>query len=393
MEGVRLRRYREGLVEVLAPDLDRYRVGRHLEPAWAPVFYNPRMRMSRDVGVAVVAAFARLRGLGSITVLEPLGATGVRGLRYMEEVPAVSRLILNDLNPLAYELMRANSRGARGEVLVYRADANALMHALSARGVKVDVVDLDPFGTPVPFLAPALRVLRNGGLLALTATDLPPLYGIYPVTCLRKYGARSLKTEYHREVGVRILVFHVVREAAKFGSAARPLYAHASQHYIRTYFEVRRGKGRADSLLSEGGYLVHCFRCLYRGWTRGYPLADLGDRCPRCGARVGVAGPLWLGPLWDPELAGAVVEEYSARGHLSREGLRVVRLIEGEVGSAPFYYVTDELAKRYSLPEEPSAREMVEALGDASLTHFDPKGFRTGRGLDGVLEALRRVAR
>ena len=43
--------------------------------------------------------------------------------------------------------------------------------------VPFDVVDLDPYGSPVPFLDAALQSVRDGGMLMVTCTDLAVLSG------------------------------------------------------------------------------------------------------------------------------------------------------------------------------------------------------------------------
>jgi len=375
---MKLRKYVEGLVSVIAPDLEEYKVGRHVEPAWAPVFYNPRMSLSRDVGVAVVAAFAR-DTRGSPLIVEPLSATGVRGLRYLVEGAPHARLILNDIDPLAYQLMRINVAENRvgSRVAVLNTDARLLLDFLAMKGFKADIVDLDPFGSPAPFIEPAIRVVRNGGLLCATATDLPPLIGIYPDTCLRKYGSRSMRTEYSLEVGARILLAYIAREAGKFGRYIEPMLTQATDHYIRVCVKLRRSRKKAVRQLKELKLALHCRKCLYRG------LALPGEtlsKCPVCGHGLDSVGPVWGGELWCSSFLDRVIQEYRMRQYLSKRGLRILNLMRREVGAPPLYYRVDTLSGHYRLAEEPSPHSVVERLKregiEASLTHFDPKGFR-----------------
>lgn len=55
------------------------------------------------------------------------------------------------------------------------------------------VIDIDPYGSPSIFLNSAIQAISNGGLLCVTATDMPVLCGKYPETCFAKYGATSMK--------------------------------------------------------------------------------------------------------------------------------------------------------------------------------------------------------
>jgi len=46
---------------------------------------------------------------------------------------------------------------------------------------RVDVVDLDPYGTAAPFIDAAVNCIADGGLLCVTCTDLAVLAGTqYP---------------------------------------------------------------------------------------------------------------------------------------------------------------------------------------------------------------------
>ena len=387
---MKLKQYEEGLVKIMAPDLDLYRVGKHVEPAWAPVFYNPRMALSRDIGVAVIAAY--LRDKAEAVIVEPLSATGIRGIRYSVEVAPNHTIILNDICKEAYDLIRLNVKlngVKRG--MVYNTDANLLLSYLAFKGPKPDVIDLDPFGSPIPFLDSAIRALRNGGLLCMTFTDLPPLLGTYPKTCKRKYGATSLRTEYSKELGVRIVIAYVAREVAKYGKYVSPLLMQATDHYIRAYFLVNRGRENAISMLEKLGYVYHCYKCLYRELSKGY---NPRLSCPVCGNKLAIAGPLWTGDLWDAGFLKLVLEEYASRKYLSSRGFKVLKLIEGEVGAPPLYFKTDTLAGKYSLREEPSRRKLVAILLErgykASLTHFDQKGFRCSLHPAKIVEMLNR---
>ena len=85
------------------------------------------------------------------------------------------------------------------------------------------VIDLDPYGSPTPFLDSAVQVFElnhsnifvstclfqavaEGGLLCVTATDMAVLAGNSPETCHAKYGAVSLKTKSCHEFALRILL-------------------------------------------------------------------------------------------------------------------------------------------------------------------------------------------
>ncbi len=377
---VKLTEVTEGKVRLLVPDLAFYSRGGAPEPAWAPIFYNPAAAVSRDLSVAILAAYVEALGR-SVTVCEPLSATGVRGLRYAAEVEGVAKVVLNDRSELAYrvEVVNAESNGLAERVGVYNREARALLLEFAERGEKFDVVDIDPFGSPAPFVESALLALRHGGLLMVTATDLAPLFGSSPSSCRRKYFATPLRSEFSKEVGARILAAFVAREAAKLGMAATPIYTFLARHSLRVAFIVRRSRSGARRVVELIGWAVYCPRCAYRALAE---YTSCGASCPRCGARLQVGGPAWTGELWERSFSLRVLEHYRRRAYLRREGLRVAEQISLEAGKPPLYTTTAVLASLARLPEEPSLAEVgraAERLGvEFSRTHFDPKGFRIG---------------
>lgn len=379
--GIKLTEVAEGRTVILAPDLNFYSKGtRVVDPAWAPVFYNPAMRVSRDLSVAILAAYAKSMGRERLRVCEPLSATGVRGLRYAVEIEAVKEVVLNDKNKLAYELEIQNIAFNRmdGKVRAFNRDARALLLEFAERGEKFDVVDIDPFGSPAPFIEAALLALKHGGLLMVSATDLAPLFGKSAGSCKRKYFADPLRTEFAKEVGARILAGFIVREAAKLGLAAKPIHTFLSRHALRLALVVRRSRCSARKAVEQIGGIVYCTNCTFRAFT-SYPPRLF--TCQNCGSQLTVGGPAWAGGLWSPEFSLKVLECYKERSYLSEDGLRLAELTALESDKPPLYSTTTNLSKVAKLPREPSLSRVAEVaalLGvEFSHTHFDPKGFRT----------------
>ena len=95
---------------------------------------------------------------------------------------------INDWNPKAIDLIRENTEMLGLNTEVTRGDANALM---SSR--KFDAVDIDPFGTPAPFVDSAARCARN--YLFVTATDTAPLCGAHLKAGMRRYFSHPRNTD------------------------------------------------------------------------------------------------------------------------------------------------------------------------------------------------------
>ena len=66
--------------------------------------------------------------------------------------------------------------------------SSILMYSHSPERDRVDVVDLDPYGTAAPFIDAAVQCIADGGMLALHPTQFPSqVYwgdtGLLCVTC------------------------------------------------------------------------------------------------------------------------------------------------------------------------------------------------------------------
>ena len=390
--GIKLTLIEEGRARIIVPDLKAYADAHgHVDPARAPVFYNPRMAANRDIAVLAAIAYSELTGRTELKVCEPLCSTGVRGIRYALEVPEVARVVMGDVNELAVELAKANIalNKVQDKVEVRHQEANALLALHARRGTRFNIVDIDPFGCPMPFVLNAVRALGNRGMLAVTATDLPPLFGEHPRACRRKYASIPLRAPFARELGLRILVGAVVRQAAMLEVGAKVLMAYYMGHYVRAYFMIRVSSAAADEALDRIGYAGYCSRCGARWLERGFIPET---RCPKCGKPAAVAGPLWAGDLWDRGFLEAL-SRAAGRAKLA-DPRRVSRLLEKlrqEIGMPPLYYRTDEAAFRKKWGREPAVADVIAKLREmgfaASPTHVDSKGIRTDAPPEAFLEA------
>lgn len=66
-------------------------------------------------------------------------------------------------------------------------DAQDLMYERKRDKDWYDVIDLDPYGTAVPFLDSAIQACANGGMICVTFTDLAVLAGAKYDVCYYKY--------------------------------------------------------------------------------------------------------------------------------------------------------------------------------------------------------------
>ncbi|HEY9245469.1 MAG TPA: tRNA (guanine(10)-N(2))-dimethyltransferase, partial [Candidatus Methanoperedens sp.] len=297
----------EGQTEIEIPVPDE---NSSFPPSSAAVFYNPAMRLNRDIAVAAVACFSKSDP--DYTYLDALSASGIRGLRIAKEVGLCTAM--SDWEDESFNLIVKNIKhSGLSNCTVIKRNANVVMLDSS-----FDIIDLDPFGSPAPFLDAASRSVKR--LLCITATDTAPLCGAHKKAGIRNYAAAPLKTEYHPEMGVRILLGAVARTLARHDKAMFPLLSYASAHYVRIFAGIKKGIKDADACLTNIGFVSHCFNCGSRDWKEGFAV-HMEEKCRVCGLSMSFGGPLWLGRLHDSDFCKEVLKEAKNRGFTKAEKL------------------------------------------------------------------------
>jgi len=371
---------KEGKVQMLVPKLSAYGVNpSDYAPSKAPVFYNPVMEFNRDISVLAFKAYQHIANR-EITICEPLTSQGIRGIRYASEIEGVKHVLISDINSRAYELAQHNIQlNKLGEKITLKhKDANCVLSCHASPKKRFDIVDLDPFGTPVPYLDSAFRALKNKGLIAATATDLAPLCGVHAKACFRKYGGRPMRTEYCHELAVRLLAGCMASMAAQHDIGMQVLFSHSSDHYIRVYAQIGYGCKRADEALKDRGYILHCFSCMHREVTHQI-FQDL--TCPECGEKMDYTGPLWTGSIIDLNFIEQLIKENQSVAFRGNAKItKLLTLAKGEATAPITYFVIDRLSGKLNLPA-PSNQTFLTALQNggfkAVLTHFNPRGIKT----------------
>jgi tRNA (guanine26-N2/guanine27-N2)-dimethyltransferase len=318
-------------------------------------------------------------------------------VRYAAEIHGASKVFVNDISTRAVKVAKHNVElnNLQDRVVVSHKDANCLLSCHGKPRQRFDVVDLDPFGTPAPYIDSAIRALRNNGLLALTATDLACLCGVHPKACMRKYGGKPLRTEYCHELALRLLIGCLASVAAKHDVAVSPVFSYSAYNHVRTYALVKYGAKQADKSIENMGYILHCFSCLHREHQKGLTPRFKWD-CPECGSKLQTAGPLWLGPLWDGGFSAKVKDEAVERSLRNRARIfQMVSLIIGEEKAPMTYYMVDKLCDKFNLPTPRLSKVMTdlrEAGFQGVATHFSSKAIRTDAPAGVVKEVVSRLA-
>ena len=152
---------------------------------------------------------------------------------------------------------------------------------------KIDIVDLDPYGSASPFIDAALGCAEDGGLLCITCTDAAVLCGKHIGTCYAKYGATPSQGPFCHEMALRILLHAIEQSANRQGRYIHPLLSVKVDFYFRVYVQVLSGLAEVKLSVCKRSYNMLCTRC---GFFMSHPCARTRARtratktkyCVRC---------------------------------------------------------------------------------------------------------------
>ncbi|ABR55139.1 N2,N2-dimethylguanosine tRNA methyltransferase [Methanococcus vannielii SB] len=337
------------------------------------VFYNPVMEANRDLSVSVIQAFLNEFDREEFLICDPLGGSGARGLRYANELEFKGELKVNigDINPSAVKMINQNLKlNGLENVTVFHEDANVL---LSKNFKLFNVTDLDPFGSPVPYLDSGIRAtLTKGGLLCMTATDTAVLCGAYRKTCIRKYGAVPLRAD--KELAVRLMVGCAIRMASKYDVGLKPIFSHVTDHYVRTFLVTERGAGKADLAIENLGYVTlngeeKSFKSFEEGYEKGY------------------GGPFYMGSINNTKIVEDALNTAKTRNY-SKKAVNLLEYILNEskieqVGCYDIHEICSFIKKLV-----PPITELMEKLREngfiVTRVHYNPYGIKTDAKLSDI---------
>ncbi|EGS21954.1 N,N-dimethylguanosine tRNA methyltransferase-like protein [Thermochaetoides thermophila DSM 1495] len=350
-------------------------------------------------------------------ILDALSASGLRALRYAQEVPFATSVTANDLLKTAAEAIERNvmHNGLVGKIRITVDDAIAHMYEVVVKDLrrvhlsggkpgpseKYDVIDLDPYGSAAPFLDAAVQAVRDdGGLLCITCTDS----GVwasngYPEKCYSLYGGIPVKGWYSHEVGLRLILHAIEAAANKYGLAMEPLLSLSVDFYCRVFVRIRKSPA---TVKFAGGKTMILYSCGggCGSWTtqllmknkpapnkkgtgifykHGFTKAPTTDsKCEHCGSTMHLAGPMYAGRLHSQEFIKAVIAETEAADpkiYGTKERIRGVLQTALEE-----YLPTAEMQEEDKKQEEAAKKDESRRIARTGLTEaqaaaYDPYPF------------------
>ena len=142
------------------------------------------------------------------------------------------------------------------------------------------------------------------------------------------YGGVCVNTEYSHEVALRLVLNLLATTAGRYGRYITPLLSLSIDFYCRIWVRVGSRPEVVKRLAADTGTAYVCSFChnavlqpfgriVERDSNKGHkyevfrtsigPTAS-GSSCEECGSTMHVGGPMWLGPLHDPDFVSRVLK-------------------------------------------------------------------------------------
>ncbi len=371
-----MRTIKEGSAEVFVPK--EKKISKDL-----PVFYNPRMKLNRDFTVLLLNSIEK----EDMKMADILAGTGIRAVRLLKELEPgkIKSILVNDYDEKAAELIRKNleRNNLLGDERVNILEKEANVALMMPGGY--DYIDIDPFGSPNPFLNSAVKKLARGGILAVTATDTAALSGSSPAAGRRKYFAENENNYLMHESGIRILARKVQLIGAEHEKALIPVFSYAFEHYYRIFFIYATGKGKVDEVLLQHKFLLFCGDC-----GNNYPSEKNLAMC--CGKEMLALGPMYCGNLFDGSLIKRMKNNLDIDDREHREMVKILSTADEEakqnrVGFYDLHELSENL--KISVPKYGRVMNTLREKGFyARRTIFSERGIKTDAGIDIIKECL-----
>jgi tRNA (guanine26-N2/guanine27-N2)-dimethyltransferase len=347
-------------------------------------FYRRVSQVARDL--AVLSAAIYKSDIGRLRVLDAMTGCGVRPLRYWKESQA-DWIWANEGNPDLNSILHQNLKEAiaSGCCQVTHLDANRLFFDCYNRQDYYDLVDVDCFGSPAPYLSTSLWATSIGGLLYLTSTDGRTATGHSPENSLSVYGSYARNHPAAHEQGLRLLIGSVQQQAAVKGLGIQPVFS----LFVGQTYRVMLRLLKSQALTSQNyGFLGYCHHC---GDYQTVSWRQLGRSiCPHDSKPLTLSGPMWLGALHDQYQLQRL--ESLAKEWNWPERVQLLQIMQAEADFPPYFYTLGEIGCRGKM-DIPKRSRLIQSLQDrgyrASSTHINAQAIKTDADLPTCIAVAR----
>jgi tRNA (guanine26-N2/guanine27-N2)-dimethyltransferase len=352
-----------------------------------------------------------------LLILDALAAPGMRALRYALELPEVSKVYANDMDPAVVEAMKRSvaHNGLEEKVEVVQSDPRVLM--LQKPDEYYDVIDLDLYKEPVTLLDSAVQSICDGGLLCVTSIGLDNLCAHQSEVCWMKYGSFPIYVggEYCREMSIRILLQNIQAHAGRYKRLIVPVFSYEEEGYVKTFVRVFTTPPNdvVRAAASKVSNLYQCVDCLsfhfqpvgvtykVRNGKRVFKAGQgppVGNSCNNCGGEFRMGGPIWTDPIHDKTWVKDALRILKTRGWKGKDSKTYSRLhnllslIKEELPDVPLSVCLNDMTRILKC-SPPPANDVRFAIANAgyrvSSTHHDPNSIKTDASFDVLWDIMR----
>ena len=433
----------EGRTLLQVPSIDgqaEWRIG-PAKKKDSPVFHNVAMANNRTRSTLLLGLAIRNKWLlkeGKLRILDGLAASSVRSRRWLNELPTELakqiEVISVDRNDDSISWALANHekhppKNAKPEQLtIQKGDFRQVVYSGGWQWI-----DIDPYGSPIPFLDSAMQNLARKAILQVSATDTAALCGTYPQVTRRRYAAYAVNDTVAHDTAMRILLGNIALCAARHERSIEPLMSVFDGHHTRVSVLVTPGKKNASNVYENLGWRVnkpdsktiavsikaglHSFKCSKIPQPRCFlpynsPPESLADG--------NVSGPLWIGSLARKDVLEELTEEYALetcglsherdahiislagwkKEDVERSNRGVVRSIERlhqskEAINTNGLVTVDELPQWVDIEGPPSPKKLIAALEEkgfkAAISPISTPSIHTNAPWDILIEIVKNL--
>jgi tRNA (guanine26-N2/guanine27-N2)-dimethyltransferase len=338
-------------------------------------------------------AFAKLEGKKSFTACEPFGGAGIRTCRYVGETP-ISKIYYNDVNSTAFQIAQMNVEQLieeeQNRIHMQNKEFSDFLNFLYLKGLVFDFIDIDPYGTPIPYAYHIIKFIKKAGLLAFTATDLASLTGLYPRALYAKYGIGLIDTRIGNvhELAARALITGLQRVGLMQNQSLIPILTLYHRHFIRTFMIRNRG---VDKALETTGFLCKCRTCnsLFQA-----NLTKKNPSCYKCGnAHPFRIGPIYIGTLHKDNYLDQLRNDTHINSfNKTKSRSKIITLMDEENKlKIPWSYDIQKVAKYVGKPIPPMdyiIQKLHERGYKCYKTHFSGSCLKTDAPFNDICDTI-----
>lgn len=335
-------------------------------PLAKDAFYNPAMKIVRNLNVEIYKNYAK----DGYKFLDLLASVGANSIRIKKDLPFIE-VYANDVSKKAVELLKNNAKINEVQINILNYNAKNLHCYLKE---KFEIIDIDPFGSPIKFFPYVLNFLSKKTLLSLTATDIATLSGRNSETCLMRYGIFCVKNDMEREIALRNLIHKTITFFSSFQYLPKIVFSYSDRHFAKVYLVLEKSsKKKIEKMLKENvGFISFCENCLNKK-------IGIHEKCEICNSSFKIIGPTYLGKLFDKNFVRKSLENTKYLD-VKKIFTKALEDFSEDYTLPPISFNTHLIAKKFKKNVrsiEYLRNELKNLDIKASKSYLDPKSIRT----------------